>query len=52
MALQPWYKVTIPREDLRDGKPMDASECGTHPRRACGHGAGYHGGRLEPENDL
>jgi predicted ATP-dependent Lon-type protease len=26
MALQPWYKVIIPREDLRDGKPLDASE--------------------------
>ena len=30
MALQPWYKVTIPREDLRDGKPLDASEFAVH----------------------
>jgi hypothetical protein len=26
MALKPWYKVVTPREDLRDGKPLDASE--------------------------
>ena len=25
MALKPWYKVVTPREDLRDGKPLDAS---------------------------
>jgi hypothetical protein len=30
MALQPWYKVIIPREDLRDGKPLDASEFAVH----------------------
>ena len=30
MALQPWYKVVIPREDLRDGKPLDASEFAVH----------------------
>jgi hypothetical protein len=23
MALKPWYKVISPREDLRDGKPLD-----------------------------
>ena len=26
MALKPWYKVVTPREDLREGKPLDASE--------------------------
>lgn len=26
MALKPWYNVVTPREDLRDGKPLDASE--------------------------
>ena len=26
MPLQPWYKTIIPREDLRDGKPLDAGE--------------------------
>ena len=26
MALKPWYKVITPREDLRDGRPLDASE--------------------------
>ncbi len=26
MALKPWYKVISPREDLREGKPLDAAE--------------------------
>jgi len=26
MSLSPWYKVVTPREDLREGKPLDASE--------------------------
>ncbi|MGC9965738.1 MAG: DUF499 domain-containing protein [Syntrophobacteraceae bacterium] len=26
MALKPWYKVVTPREDLRNGRPLDASE--------------------------
>ncbi len=26
MALKPRYKVVTPREDLREGKPLDASE--------------------------
>ena len=26
MALRPWYKVIIPREGRRDGKPLDSSE--------------------------
>jgi len=29
-ALKPWYKVISPREDLRDGKPLDASEFAVH----------------------
>ncbi|HKI20218.1 MAG TPA: hypothetical protein VKA15_20175 [Isosphaeraceae bacterium] len=24
--LKPWFHVTLPREDLREGKPLDASE--------------------------
>jgi hypothetical protein len=28
--LQPWYKVIPPREDLRDGRPLDASEFAIH----------------------
>jgi len=24
--LKPWYKVVTPREDLRESKPLDASE--------------------------
>ena len=26
MALKPWYEVVTPREDLREGRPLDASE--------------------------
>ena len=26
MALKPWYRVVNPREDLRDGRPLDASD--------------------------
>jgi hypothetical protein len=29
-ALKPWYKVISPREDLREGKPLDASEFAVH----------------------
>ena len=28
--MKPWYKVITPREDLRDGKPLDASEFAVH----------------------
>ena len=30
MALKPWFKVVTPREDLREGKPLDASEFAVH----------------------
>ena len=30
MALKPWYKVVTPREDLREGQPLDASEFAVH----------------------
>jgi hypothetical protein len=30
MAIKPWYKVITPREDLRDGRPLDASEFAVH----------------------
>jgi len=30
MRLQPWYRVVYPREDLREGKPLDASEFAVH----------------------
>lgn len=30
MAMKPWYKIITPREDLRDGKPLDASEFAVH----------------------
>jgi len=29
-ALKPWYRVVSPREDLREGKPLDASEFAVH----------------------
>jgi len=28
--LKPWYKVVTPREGLREGKPLDASEFAVH----------------------
>ena len=28
--LKPWYKVVTPREDLRESKPLDASEFAVH----------------------
>ena len=30
MALKPWYTLVTPREDLIEGKPLDASEFGVH----------------------
>src|SRR5881409_3090869 len=30
MALKPWFKVVDPREDLREGKPLDAAEFAVH----------------------
>jgi len=30
MPLKPWYKIATPREDLRDDKPLDASEFAVH----------------------
>ena len=30
MSLKPWYKVVTPREDLREGKPQDASQFAVH----------------------
>ena len=29
-TIKPWYNVVIPREDLREGKPLDASEFAVH----------------------
>jgi hypothetical protein len=30
MALKPWYKEVEPRDDLKEGKPLDASEFAVH----------------------
>ncbi|TAL70497.1 MAG: ATP-binding protein [Bacteroidetes bacterium] len=30
MSIKPWYKIVTPREDLREGKPLDASEFAVH----------------------
>lgn len=30
MTMKPWYKTLEPREDLRDGRPLDASEFAVH----------------------
>ncbi len=29
-VIKPWYKIVTPREDLREGKPLDASEFAVH----------------------
>ena len=46
-ALKPWYKVVTPREDLREGKPLDASDFAVHLDRVR-HGQG-HPDYLQPE---
>jgi len=30
MPLKPWYRVAVPREDLRQNQPVDASEFAVH----------------------
>ena len=30
MDIKPWYKIVTPRADLRDGRPLDASEFAVH----------------------
>lgn len=30
MSIKPWYKVVTPREDLREGRPLDAAEFAVH----------------------
>jgi predicted AAA+ superfamily ATPase len=30
MSMKPWYKVATPREDLREGRPLDAAEFAVH----------------------
>jgi len=30
MSLKPWFRVMTPREDLREGRPLDASEFAVH----------------------
>src|SRR3954451_14608013 len=35
MACKPCYKVVTPREDLREGRPMDASEFAVHLDQVC-----------------
>lgn len=39
MPLKPWYKVMTPREDLRSGKPLDASEFAVHLDQVVDHRA-------------
>jgi predicted AAA+ superfamily ATPase len=30
MSVKPWYKVATPREDLREGRPLDAEQFAVH----------------------
>lgn len=30
MTIKPWYQIVVPREDLREGRPLDASEFAVH----------------------
>jgi len=30
MSIKPWYKAATPREDLREGRPLDAAEFAVH----------------------
>ena len=30
MTIKPWYKIVTPREDLREGRPLDAAEFAVH----------------------
>jgi hypothetical protein len=30
MPTKPWYKIVTPREELHEGKPLDASEFAIH----------------------
>jgi len=30
MTMKPWSKIVTPRKDLREGKPLDASEFAVH----------------------
>ena len=39
MPANPWYKVITPREDLRDGRPLDASEFAVHLDQVVDHRA-------------
>jgi len=46
-TLKPWYQVVIPREDLRDNRPLDASEFAVHLDHIREHRA--HPDYLDPE---
>lgn len=50
MSLTPWYKVAVPREDLRKRKPLDAAQFAVHlDRVAAGEGPPEY---LDPERFL
>lgn len=45
--LKPWYQVVVPREDLRDNRPLDASEFAVHLDHIREHRA--HPDYIDPE---
>lgn len=46
-TLKPWYQVVVPREDLRDNRPLDASEFAVHLDHIREHRA--HPDYIDPE---
>lgn len=39
MKLRPWHHVVLPREDLREGRLLDAAEFAVHLDKVCDGGA-------------
>jgi len=48
-SLKPWYQVVTPREDLRENRPLDASEFAVHLDHIHQKRANVHRDYLDPE---
>ena len=49
LDLKPWYQVVTPREDLRENRPLDASEFAVHLDHIHQKRANVHRDYLDPE---